>query len=40
MITAVFRKYRDFSKLRRFNDKSVSEFDVRTIFKPNANSSF
>jgi len=29
-----------FSKLRRFNYKSVSEFDMRTVFKPNTNCSF
>jgi len=40
MITAVFRENCDFSKLRRFNYKSVSEFDVRIVFKPNANGGF
>ena len=40
MITAVFCKYRDFSKFRRFYYKSVSEFNVRTVFKPNANGGF
>ena len=40
MITAVLRKYCDFSKLRCFNYESVFEFDVRIIFKTNPNSSF
>ena len=40
MIAAVLRENCDFSKLRRFNYKTVSEFDMQTIFKPNTNSSF
>lgn len=39
MISAVLRENSDFSKLRRFNDKSVFEFDVRIISKPNTDNS-
>ena len=40
MIAAMLRKYCDFVKIRRFNYKSVFEFDIRAVFKSNANSSF
>ena len=40
MLVAVLRENSDFSKLRRLNYKSVSEFNVLTILKPNTNSSF
>ena len=40
MIAAVLCENGDFSKIRRFNDKSVSEFDMRIIFKSDADSSF
>ena len=40
MVSAVFSENCDFPKIKRFNYKSVFEFDVRTVFKPNANGSF